>query len=123
MANYEFEVTPTVNGGTVTWQLCLAGGKSCGLQANVDVGHAKNPSFKYTINDASGQFAFAPNPNPTAPNNDGPIWIQFGTKPTTKVVDSQISVPNGAGQKVLTFNDKNHDAGVLMYRLNFVDKQ
>jgi hypothetical protein len=123
MANYNFQVTPTVTNGQTSWNLCLEKGSTCdqSAAANVNVGNVQNPSFKFKINDSSGQFTFAPDTPP--PNQDGPLWIQFGSKPTAYVVDGQINTPNGGGSTSLNFVDKNTDQGVLKYRLNFVDKQ
>ena len=127
-AHYNFEVTPTIRNGKVSWELCFLGPANppnqvgCGTKANVyvPVGHASQ-TFKYTINDNTGlDLSFAPKPPPAG--NDGPIWIQFGAKPTAAVKSDEISIPVGAGQKELNFIDRNDKAGVLKYQLNFIDK-
>jgi hypothetical protein len=123
MSEYEFNATPTLTNGAVSWQLCVTKPKdqaACGLAPNypgVTVAKGNgNQSFKYTItNDNTGRgimFAAVPPPQ----SNPGPLWVQASTKPTGPGLNSQINSPNGAqnGNKMLTFVDQNNNQGTLI---------
>jgi hypothetical protein len=129
MADENINATPTLTNGQITWTMCDANGKCSapGSYPAVDLGHHFFPStthFNISItNDQTGMgIVFAPAPPPQT--NDGPLWVQAGSKPTAATVDPHIDNVNGAGTTTLKFTDHNKGSAVdLYYRLNFVDSK
>lgn len=133
MKLYKFEVTPTVQNGQVSWELCyrnppvppipLCGDGSPGRpypDADVPKG-AQDQPFQFKIMGNSG-ITFAPDSTPTK-FYPGPIWVHEQGEPNEPGVHGQIKDRDGARKPVLTFVDKNSEAITLKYQLNFVDAQ
>ncbi len=128
MPTQNFEATPTLKGGKVSWKLCHTNpnpdvcGDSKATYPDIILGRGTGKhtiEFKITNDQTDLGIKFA---------ND-PVWIKKGAQPTGPGVDPQIETPMGKGTPVLTFVDKNSKPDkaepgdyVLKYQLNFVDK-
>ena len=128
MPTQNFEATPTLKSGKVSWKLCHTNpdpdvcGNSKATYPDITLGRGTGKhTIEFTItNDQTGLgIKFS----------DDPLWIKKGGQPTGPVIDPQIEPPTGKGTAVLSFVDKNSkpdkaDPGeyVLKYQLNFVDK-
>ena len=122
----DLTATPTVeNGQVVSWQLCYkppatttATATQCGD------GKSSSPYPKLDFAKGTGDHNIKidiANGNGITFAQTNPLWIQPDTKPTSPIVQptSQISQINGAGTTSLSFHDKNSDAMLLKYQLNF----
>ena len=116
----DLTATPTFENGQVTgWQLCYKA-TQCGN------GKSSSPYPKLDFTKGSGDHNIKidiANGNGITFAQTNPLWIQQNTKPTTPIVSptSQIdpSQITGAGTTSLKFHDKNSDAMLLKYQLNF----
>ena len=127
----DLTATPTfdANGSVTSWQLCYkSSNATTTAPGSSDCGDGKSsspyPKLDFTkgsgdhnvkIDIASGNgITFA---------QTNPLWIQQDTKPTSPIVSptSQIDPAKitGAGTTSLSFHDKNSDAMLLKYQLNF----
>lgn len=132
MADYNFEATPTLSNGVVQWQLCYLdpvqpavcnSPTSSYPNVNVPTNHLDQSfSFKIVNDNTQLGIKFSPDPvqNPP-PTYVGPLWVKANNKPTSNVVNGQITDVTGAGTTELQFNDKNSHKVILKYQLNFVD--
>jgi hypothetical protein len=124
--NADLTATPTFENGQVTsWQLCYKSG-STATAASTQCGDGKSssPYPKLDFAKGSGDHNIKidiANGNGITFAQTNPLWIQPDTKPTSPIVQptSQISQITGAGTTSLTFHDKNSDAMLLKYQLNF----
>ena len=121
--NADLTATPTFdsNGSVTSWQLCYNGnacgdGKSSSPYPKVDLAKGTGDhTIKIDIANGNG-ITFA---------QSNPLWIQPDTKPLGPIVapTSQINPTQitGAGTTSLKFHDKNSDAMILKYQLNFAN--
>src|SRR6185369_1968383 len=121
--NADLTATPTFdsNGSVTSWQLCYNGnacgdGKSSSPYPKVDLAKGTGDhTIKIDIANGNG-ITFA---------QSNPLWIQPDTKPLCPIVapTSQINPTQitGAGTTSLKFHDKNSDAMILKYQLNFAN--
>ena len=124
----DLTATPTVENGQVTsWQLCYKSG-STATAASTQCGDGKSsaPYPKVDLAKNTGDHTIKidiANGNGIVFAQTNPLWIQENTKPTSPIVSptSQInpSQITGAGTTSLKFHDKNSDAMLLKYQLNF----
>jgi hypothetical protein len=125
----DLTATPTIENGQVTgWQLCDNTTKTTATTANKDCGNGKSSSPYPKLNFAKGTADH--HVSITIDSGNGitfaqtnPLWIQQDTKPTSPIVSptSQIDPAKiqGAGTTTLKFQDKNSEAMLLKYQLNF----
>lgn len=129
MPNMNFEATPTLVAGKVSWKLCyLPQGKP------KDCGNAKSPFPDVVLGYNQGAYWFkykivGDQTGLGIKFSSDPIWIANGTQPTGPGIDSQIDNVSVTPQGELKFRDKNDkpdeydgDPVILKYQLNFVDK-
>jgi len=126
----DLTATPTIENGQVTsWQLCYkttaptttaTTGNDCGD------GKSSSPYPKLDFAKGTGDHNIKidiANGNGITFAQTNPLWIQQDTKPTSPIVSptSQInpSQITGAGTTSLKFHDKNSEAMLLKYQLNF----
>src|SRR4051794_13987563 len=115
------DLTPTLVGGAIKWQMCYTNKNQCQPAAPypaIDLAYnAQNNLIVFQIvNDQTGlDVKFA----------SDPIWIQPNTKPQAPVVNPHNQIKNvmPGGGKSLAFIDENTGNSMLLkYQLNFQDK-
>lgn len=126
----DLTATPTIENGQVTsWQLCYkTSAPTTTATTGNDCGNGKSSSpypkldFAKGTGDHNIKIDIA-NGNGITFAQTNPLWIQQDTKPTSPIVSptSQInpSQITGAGTTTLKFHDKNSEAMLLKYQLNF----
>ena len=122
--NADLTATPTFENGQVTsWQLChKTASTATATSTQCGDGKSSSPYPKLDFAKGSGDHNIKidiANGNGITFAQTNPIWIQPTTKPTGPIVDSQINQITGAGTTSLSFHDKNSDAMLLKYQLNF----
>jgi hypothetical protein len=122
----DLTATPTFENGQVTgWQLCYrSAATSTSASTQCGDGKSSSPYPKLDFTKGSGDHNIKidiANGNGITFAQTNPLWIQPDTKPTSPIVQptSQISQISGAGTTSLSFHDKNSDAMLLKYQLNF----
>ena len=129
--NADLTATPVFENGQVTgWQLCdksqktttttapasdqCGNGKSSSPYPKLDFPKGTSDHHIPITIDSGNVITFA---------QTNPLWIQQDTKPTSPIVSptSQIDPAKiqGAGTTTLKFQDKNSEAMLLKYQLNF----
>ena len=128
----DLTATPTIENGQVTsWQLCYkTTAPTTTATTGNDCGDGKSSSpypkldFAKNTGDHTIKVDIA-NGNGITFAQTNPLWIQENTKPTSPIVSptSQInpSQITGAGTTQLKFHDKNSEAMLLKYQLNFAN--
>ncbi len=124
----DLTATPTFENGQVTaWQLCYKSAAATTTNSGeCGDGKSSSPYPKLDFTKGSGDHNIKidiANGNGITFAQTNPLWIQENTKPTSPIVSptSQInpSQITGAGTTSLKFHDKNSDAMLLKYQLNF----
>ena len=120
----DLTATPTFENGQVTsWQLCYtSGATSTAASQQCGDGKSSSPYPKLNFAKGTGEHNIKidiANGNGITFAQTNPLWIQQNSKPTGPTVDSQISQISVVGGTTLKFHDKNSDAMLLKYQLNF----
>jgi len=124
----DLTATPTIENGQVTsWQLCYKS-SSTATAVSTQCGDGKSSAPFPKLNFAKGTGDHTIKIDIAGGNGivfaqTNPLWIQPDTKPTSPVVapTSQINPAQiqGGGTTTLKFHDKNSEAMILKYQLNF----
>ena len=121
----DLTATPTFdsNGSVTSWQLCYTS-SSTAAPASTQCGDGKSSAPYPKLDFAKGTGGHnikidIANGNGIVFAQTNPLWIQQNSKPTGPTVDSQISQITGVGTTTLKFHDKNSEAMLLKYQLNF----
>ena len=115
------------NGSVTSWQLCYkSASTTAATSTQCGDGKSSAPYPKLDFAKGTGGHNIKidiANGNGITFAQTNPLWIQQDTKPTSPIVSptSQInpSQITGAGTTSLKFHDKNSEAMLLKYQLNF----
>lgn len=113
------------NGSVTSWQLCY---KSASTATSTQCGDGKSsaPYPKLDFAKGTGDHTIKidiANGNGITFAQTNPLWIQRDTKPTSPIVSPTTQIDpakiTGGGTTELKFHDKNSEAMLLKYQLNF----